>query len=182
MTLRRDYTQQLLRELARTEQLQAVQPVTTIEQRRGVIAAAAQALSRRGLASAKTELVNSALLELAKLLYAADEDGQPCHYDPPTRRILVALPWGSEGYKTWGLRASEARSLRKIMLDRTMLTEPFPLVDWDAECRSWLLNVRPYLSLGRAVLYLQTYPVSVQEWRAAAAATRSQWARKHFAE
>ena len=179
MTVRFDVAQ-LPRELARSEQVQSARPAPAVEQRKGVLAAAAITLNRRGLAAAKTELANAALLELAKLLYAGDDDGAPIHFDPATLRVLVPLPWGSNGYRAWGLRASEGRALRWVMLNRTICTDPAPWLDYDPEGRAWVINGRAYSRLGLAVAYLQTYPVTVQEWRAAAAATRTSWAKSHL--
>lgn len=174
-----DFVTQLPRELARTEHIQRAQPTPAVPPRLGHLAAAAQQLSRRGLAAAKVELVNAALLALADHLYDRDPDGVPVHYDPHTGRIGSALPWGPRGYKIWGLRSSESRALRHIMFERTLPNDPQPWLDWDPDSRGWLVNLRGYLSLGRAVIYLQHYPVTLAEWRAAVVATRSDWARTH---
>lgn len=177
-----DFVAQLPRELARAEQVQHARPGPSVEQRRGVLEAAAVTLSRRGLAAAKTELANAALLELAKLLYAGDDDGAPVNFDAETLRVLVPLPWGSNGYRAWGLRASEGRALRWLMLNRTVSTDPPPWLDYDPDGRAWVINGRAYAWLGLAVRYLQEHPITVQEWRAAAKATRTQWAKAHLGE
>ena len=173
---------QLPRELARSEQVQNARPGPAVEQRKVVLAAAAVTLNRRGLAAAKTELANASLLALAQLVYTADDDGAACNFDPATLRLLVPLPWGSNGYRAWGLRASEARALRHIMFERTICTDPPPWLDYDADSRGWVINGRMYARLGLAVGYLQAHPITVAEWRAAAAATRSAWAKKHLDE
>jgi len=177
MTTRLDFVTQLPRELARIEDTQRAQPVPAHQPRLGNLAAAAQQLSRRGLAAAKAELVNAALLALAEHLYARDPDGAPVHYDPHTGRTGTALPWGPRGYKIWGLRSSEGKALRWIMFQRTLPTDPQPWLDWDPDSRGWVVNLRSYPSLGRAVIYLQQHPVSLAEWRAAVAVTRTAWAR-----
>lgn len=181
MTANLDFVTQLPRELTRTEQVQRSRPAAP-EQRRNTLAAAAQALSRRGIAAAKVELVNAALLELAQFVYMADTDGAPVHFDPVTLRIGPALPWGSNGHRAWGLRASEARALRKIMLDRAAVANPQPWLVYDEASKGWIINGYKYPSLDLALGYLSAYAVTLQEWRAAVAATRSQWAKKHLGE
>lgn len=50
--------------------------------------------------------------------YEADTDGAPCNVDRVTFRLLRPAPWGSDGWKAWGLRHWEAGTLRQIMLNR----------------------------------------------------------------
>ena len=158
-------------ELARTEAIQGTQP-----DRFAPLRVVAQNLSRRGVAAAKAELANQALLTLAELLYELDEDGRPANVDPDGR-ILVPLPWGRLGHKVWGLRRTEANALRWLMLQRNAIQNE-PLWVYDAAGRTWLLNLA-YTRRG-AMTYLRTLPVTLPEWRQAWEVTRSQWSRQHL--
>lgn len=159
-------------ELARSEAITQAQP-----DRFAPLRAVAKNLSRRGVAQAKAELVNQALLTLADLIYEADTDGRPANVDPDGR-ILVPLPWGRLGHKAWGLRRTEANALRWLMLQR-YATQNEPLWVYDAAGRTWLVNLA--YTRRSALAYLRTMPVTLVEWRQAWEQTRSQWARQNLA-
>jgi hypothetical protein len=165
-------------ELARTEAISQAQPAAHVAQRPGLLNTAAAGLSRRGVMAAKAELANSVLLQLCKVLYESDTDGQAANIDPHGGRVLIPLPWGGMGHKKWRLRPSEARTLRYIMFNRTAADDPAPLLDYDADGRHWFLSLSDYPSLRRALAYLHEHPITVDEWRAAWRATRSGWAVK----
>lgn len=164
-------------ELARSEAISQAHPAPHVTQRPGVLNTAAAQLSRRGVMAAKAELANGVLLQLAKVLYEPDTDGKPANFDPAGGRVLIPLPWGRMGCKKWGLRASEGRALRYIMFNRTAAVDPAPWLDYDAGGRHWFLSIGTY-SQRRALGYLEQYPITADEWRAAWRATRSTWAAK----
>jgi hypothetical protein len=165
---------QVPKELQRTEALTTVQPAQhTVQRLRSV----AQSLSRRGVAAAKVELANTALVTLVDLLYETDEDGRPANVDADGR-VLIPLPWGRLGYRVWGLRRTEANALRWLMMNRAAQHgEPWLVYDQAARC--WLLNLA-YDSRRVALAYWRQLPVTLAEWRAAADATRSQWAAQNM--
>ncbi len=167
-------------ELARGETVTSAQPSAYVSRRPGLLTQAAAGLSRRGMMAAKAELANDALLTLVKLLYEIDTDGKVANIDSAGGRVLVALPWGRMGCKQWGLRASEGRAMRYIMFSRTAAYDPAAWLDYDANGRHWCVNLSAYPSLRRALVYLDNYPVTVDEWRAAWRATRSKWAVKQL--
>jgi len=105
-------------------------------QRIGALARVASALSRRGQVAAKVELANAALLNLCDLLYEPDDDGKPANIDV-TSRILVPLPWGRVGAKLWGLRTTEARCLRYIMLARSASDDAW--LRYEDSSRNWIV-------------------------------------------
>ena len=78
------------------------------------------------------------------------------------------------GCKAWGLRISEANALRWIMLRRQEQQQT--LLAYDTETRQWLLNDRDYPGKRMALAYVRSMQISIQEWRSAWEATRSQWA------
>jgi hypothetical protein len=166
-------------ELARNEAISQAHPAAHVAQRPGVLNTAAALLSRRGVMAAKAETANSVLLQLVKTLFEPDTDGKPANFDPAGGRVLIPLPWGRMGCKRWGLRANEARALRCIMFNRTAIGDPAPLLDYDAGGRYWFLSIGTY-SQRRALGYLDQYPITVDEWRAAWRATRSKWAAKQL--
>ena len=162
---------QIPAELARTEAIAAAQP-----ERFAPLRKVAKALSRRGLAAAKVELVNLALLELVNLVFEDDTDGRPANVDPDGR-ILIPLPWGRLGHKQWELRRTEANALRWLMLQRYAVQNE-PLFVYDAGGRVWLVN----LAYGKrsALSYLRTMPVTLAEWRQAWEVTTTTWARQNM--
>lgn len=162
---------QIPAELARTEAISGAQP-----ERFAPLRKVAKALSRRGLAAAKVELVNVALLELVDLVFEDDTDGRPANMDTDGR-VLVPLPWGRLGHKQWGLRRTEANALRWLMLQR-YATQNEPLFVYDAGGRVWLVNLA--YSKRSALSYLRTMPVTLAEWRPAWEVTTSQWARQNL--
>lgn len=138
-------------------------------------------LTRRGVADAKTKLLNDALFTLANLLYEVDEDGVIANIDPVDNRVLVPLPWGRMGAKRWRLRASEARCFRHIMFDR--LREINGLPPWlvySYEERYWQVNIEAYPTPNYVALYLEHCPVTTDEWRNAWEVTRSVWSARQL--
>lgn len=162
---------QIPAELERTEAIASTQPDRFTPLRK-----IAKALSRRGLATAKVEIVNVALLELVNLVFEADSDGHPANVDTDGR-ILIPLPWGRLGHKAWGLRRTEANALRWLMLQR-YATQNEPLFVYDAAGRVWLLNLA--YTKRSALSYLRTMPVTLAEWRPAWDITTSAWARQNM--
>jgi len=164
------------RELARTEvvtaskdQVERFQPLRQI----------AQNLSRRGLAAAKVELLNHALAAAADLCLEYDADGRPANVDHVTGAVLVPLPWGEAGYRRWGLRVTECRQLRYILLQRADRDRP-PLFDYDPAIRRWVFPLS--WSRRTAGAYMSLQPITLAEYRAAWAATRTAWATQHLRE
>ena len=76
---------------------------------------AAEQLNRAGTLQAQIGVVEGALVALINVLYATDADGQPANYDAVTGRILIPLPWGSSGWKHWGLRKMEAQQWHDVL-------------------------------------------------------------------
>jgi hypothetical protein len=171
----------ILGELTRGELVSQAHPAAYVAQRQGLLNTAAAQISRRGVMAAKAELANTALMTLIKVLYEPDTNGKAVNVDPHGGRVLIPLPWGRMGAKQWNLRASEARTLRFIMFNRTESHDPAPLLDYDADGRHWFLSLSHYPSLRRALTHLQDYPITVDEWRAAWQATRTRWAAKNMA-
>lgn len=161
------------RELARTEVI--------TEQRNQVdrwapLRSVAQALSRRGLAAAKVELVNHALALAVDLVLDADEDGHRPNIDADGR-VLVPLPWTRSGAKAWGLRRTEGRTFNRIMRLRSD-NQPQPLFIYLAESRGWIWGVWKRHTVGA---YLRGDPITLREWRAAWELETSPWARQNMA-
>jgi hypothetical protein len=93
-------------------------------------------------------------------------------------RLLVPVPWGDSGYKTWGLRVTEARVLRRIMLQRAAQAGALWYYDVDGRCWLWNLECRK----AAALTYLTNHPVTVQEYLSAYDAVRTTWARRKWGE
>lgn len=173
MTTTRTLAYQIPRELARTEAV----ATTTAPERHTALRGVAQRLSRRGVAQAKVELVNTALLNLIDLVYEFDADRIASNVDADGR-VLIPLPWGRLGYKHWGLRRTEANALRWLMLQRSAQhSEPWLVYDQAARC--WLLNLA-YDSRRSALTYWRQLPVTLAEWRTATDATRSAWSAQNM--
>jgi hypothetical protein len=147
----------------------AANPPAAVRQR---IQSAADELNRVGLMAMRVELVNEALCRFTALLYEKDTDGAFANIDSPTGRLLVCAPWGSAGWKLWGLRNYEARVLRAALMARLGKDCLF-----DYGSQAWFLNRQDYRTLAMALHYLETKPVTVSEWRKYAAKYASKWGK-----
>ena len=150
----------------RKAEVRAADPAQHTTRRSGAIAEAAAGLSRRNVATARTELANEALRKLIELCYEEIE-GELVNVDAHTQRILVPMPWGRLGSRSWGLRNSEAVILRSIMLARLASERNLPeLWQYDPIARSWLCDIRSYGSIQSALRWFKNHgEVSLSEWR-----------------
>lgn len=149
--------------LDRKPDVRAATPGEFLRQR---LADAAQRLSLAGEVAAHVELANEALHRLIYFVYEADTDGGPANICPVTFRFLRPAPWGSKGWKHWGLRKWEAGCLRAILLDRQAgARRTPPLFVMDGEARTWHLNYHEYNDIAHALSYLKKFPITLAEWR-----------------
>lgn len=155
--------------IERTQQLREALPVPNVKQR---MAAAAQELSLAGSNQARVELLNEAVLALAKVLYEVDPDGWLANLDPKTHRILIPVPWGRAGWKKWGMRYWESEILRQILIVRGQMQRVAPVYDYNDAARTWHLNHVHYPRFEQALMYWKANPISLKEWRIHADAYR----------
>lgn len=150
----------------RKAEVRAADPAQHTARRTSAIAEAAASLSRRNVATARTELANEALRKLIELCYE-ELEGELVNVDAHTQRILVPMPWGRLGSRSWGLRNSEAVILRSIMLARLASQRNLPeLWQYDPIARSWLCDIRSYGSVQSALRWFKNHgEVSLSEWR-----------------
>lgn len=160
------------RELARTEVI--TEKKDQVERFRP-LREAAKHLSRKGLAVTKAELFNNALAALADLCMEWETADRRANVDIDGR-LLVPVPWGDAGYKVWGLRVTEARILRRIMLQRAAQAGALWYYDGDGRCWLWNLEHRK----ATAISYLTNHPVTVGEYLSAYDAERTTWARSKW--
>ncbi len=137
-------------------------PASAIKQR---IADAAASLNRAGSMALHVELANEALTKFVIMLYQRDQDNTYANIDQRTHRLLVPAPWGSAGWRVWGLRNWESRILRCVMLERVKDTRRPCLFDYNTDNRTWYLNVTDYGVIEAAQHYLQRSPITLAEWR-----------------
>lgn len=161
-------------ELQRTEAMATVQIERHTPQRN--LRQVAERLTRRGVATAKVELVNGALLAFVEVLFDADPDGLYANLDIDGR-ILIPAPFGRKGGTMWGLRNTEQRALSVVMRQRSD-NEDAPLFVYDGETRHWFVG-NGY-TLKTALAYLRMVPITLAEWRDAWAVTRSKWAKQNL--
>lgn len=139
--------------------LEAVTPSPATQQR---VAELASNMNRMVTHQKRTFLASEAVRKLVETLYVED-----ANVDAETWRILIPLPWGSKGWKHWGIRQWEGRALQAAMINR---------IDWHSqngsaplflyESQVWLLNLGDYPSLESAQEYAKKYPLGWKEWRA----------------
>lgn len=154
---------ELLQVVDRKNEIRAAAlPAGMVKQR---IAQAAQDLNRAGNMALHVELANEALTKFVIMLYYKDQDGGWANIDGRTHRLLVPAPWGSAGWKYWGLRNWESRILRCVMLERVRDAKRPCLFDYNGEARIWHLNVLDYPAIEAAQHYLQRSPITLAEWR-----------------
>lgn len=152
--------------LQRMDDTRRAHPVRHTPQR-PVLQAAGEALSRRGLAALCAEHLNSALQRVVELAYEPDTDGRMANVDAHDGRLLVAAPWGSAGYRKYGLRRREADVLRAILFARMSPSAGgyVPLFLWDADRRVWCVNLADYPSAAQAGGYVAHAAVTVREYK-----------------
>lgn len=145
-------------------------PTTAVKAR---MAQAAEALSQAGAMQAHLDVCTEAMAALIAVLYTTDSDGQPANYDRATGRILLKTPWGSGGWKAWGLRRWEATVLRGILLERTQAKRRLaPLFDYNFDNSRWYLNTSDFPSTEAALGWLRKDGPKLAEWRSAVNAYR----------
>jgi len=141
------------------------------------IAERAAHMDRAGVLAAKVELCNEALNRLVELIYRADDDGVLANVDVITYRLLIPAPWGKSGYKQWGLRETEAEALNRVLRGRQtgyQKGQRPPLFVYDAESRTWHVNLPDYPNMKSASFWLKGEPIRLEEFRAALAQGKRQ--------
>lgn len=128
------------------------------------IGEAAENLSRGAIAAARITLVNECMVGLGRLLYEVDAAGHPVNVDGVTARLLVPVPWGSRGWKVWGLRQWEGRLLRRLLYRRYVQAERVALFWYSADRNSWYLN-RRYDTPAKHGEYWRNHAITPAEWR-----------------
>ena len=129
------------------------------------IAEASDALSLANELKVSSEIVNEALYKLVDILYEPATDGGFANADPVDGRILIPTPWGSDGWKAWGLRNWEAVVLRKILLARMPLSKPLALFGYSQRTNRWHVDLDNYETKASAFQYVKQNPITPQEWR-----------------
>lgn len=154
---------ELMQTIDRKNEIRAAAlPASMVKQR---IAQAADELNRAGSMALHVELANEALTKFTLMLYQREQDGGWANIDQRTHRLLVPAPWGSAGWRVWGLRNWESRILRCVMLERVKDARRPCLFDYNTDNRTWYLNVTDYGVIAAADHYLQRSPITLAEWR-----------------
>lgn len=131
------------------------------------LADSAAELSKAGSLAATCVVLNDALRQFVELLYEQDTDGSLANVDQVTGRILVPCPWGSAGWRRWGLRAWEAEALRHILRSRPADGQRPALFAYNADANTWHLQLADWPHVAGAHFYLDRQPVKPAELRAA---------------
>lgn len=151
--------------LARMEETRQAHPAPFSPAR--AVAVAGTELTRRGLAALAVEHLTAAVFRLLELAFEGDTDARLCNTDPHDGRLLVPAPWGSAGYKRYGLRRREGEVLRLFLLER-MTPKPgsaVPLFLYDHERRAWYLNLNDYPTRAAAGEYWRHAGLTVRAYR-----------------
>jgi len=135
-------------------------------QRHTGLRAAAQSLSLRNVDQAICELMNEALARLVALAYETDSGGY-CNMDGATGKLLIPLPWGSNGATRWGLRPQEANIMRQVLFDWEQCAPS--LLRYDRTRRAWFVNLRDFSNYHLAKQWLAVRQVTVGAYRNARA-------------
>jgi len=151
--------------LTRIEETREAHPATFAPLR--AVAAAGSELTRRGLAALAVEHLTAALFRLVELAYEEDTDARLANVDRHDGRLLVPVPWGSAGYKRYGLRRREADVLRALLFERMTPKPgaPVPLFQYDAARRTWHVNLFDYPTRPAAGEYLRRVGFTVREYK-----------------
>lgn len=127
-----------------------------------------------GRVASKVEYANALLVGVVELLYDADTDGEFANFDIDGR-VIVGMPWGSDGRKLWGVRASEAKALRFVMMRRA--ERPDAWIVYRPESKGWYVTQR---TSRHAYAMLAAAPITNEEWRRAWSATKTAWAEDNL--
>lgn len=125
------------------------------------MAASADSMNNAAKIQGAIEIANEALCKLTSILYETI-DRIPVNVDAKTYRLLVPAPWGDSGYSKWGMRATEARILRSVLMWRAHSDPRSALFDYAD--RRWFLNATTYKSSSAALAYLKEKPITAKEW------------------
>lgn len=125
------------------------------------IQVSADQISNKARVEGELAVANEALNKLAIVLYET-VDLIPINVDSRTYKIQIAIPWGDSGYHHWGLRSTEARIVRWILMARYRRNPDQALFHF--KDRYWYLNANAYASAAQAVDYLKSNPISMREW------------------
>lgn len=151
--------------LARMEETRDARPAHHAPVR--TVAAAGDTLTRKGLAALAVEHLTGALLRVIELAYEEDTDARLANVDAQDGRLLIPVPWGSAGYKKYGLRRREGEVLRLILFERMTpkAGAPVPLFTYAEERRTWHVNLFDFPSRSAAGDYLRHAGVTVREYK-----------------
>jgi len=129
---------------------------------------AAESLSRANMYRAHCEVLAEALARCTMMLYERDSVGRWVNMDR-TGQALIALPWGRAGQRLWGLRRSEANTLRAILFGwqhwHDARREPALYLYGENE-RRWWLNLADYPDQAAGMRWVQAHPITLNQWRA----------------
>ncbi len=137
----------------------------TPERYRG-LRAVAESISLANVDQATCELMNEALARLVALAYETDNGGL-ANIDNVTGKILIPLPWGSNGASRWGLRPSEANILRQVLFD--WQHDAPSLLNYDRTRKSWFINLFDFGNYHLAKRWLAVHQVTIAVYRDARA-------------
>lgn len=129
------------------------------------IAAAGDELTRRGLAALAVEHLQAALFRVVELAYDLDNDNRLCNVDAVDGRLLIPVPWGSAGYKRYGLRRREAEVLRLYLFDAMTPKPGTPVPLFVYEGRSWFVNLVDYPTRAEAGAWLKQSGLTVRAYK-----------------
>lgn len=118
-----------------------------------------ETLSRKNTLGAKAELCNEVLYKLTTLLYEK-VGGQFVNIDPITAQVLIPMPTGWKFYRLYGLRKSEAVSLRKQLL-YWQNNERYPWLIYAGERKRWYINLEHYPTVDAACSFLDSHKVDI---------------------
>ncbi len=133
---------------------------------------AAEQLNQAGSLQARLGVCEAALVALVNVLYATDADQRPANYDDKTGRILVPLPWGSGGWRHWGLRRMEADCLRRVMIGRSGQRKPPCLFFYAVDSRQWYVDYETYPTVNDALCWVRDHGPQLREWHTVVEAYR----------
>lgn len=136
------------------------------------MAQAAESLNLAGALQAQIGVAESALVAFIQALYTLDADQRPANYDEVTGRILIPAPWGSSGWRHWGLRKTEAFVLRKVLLSRVGHRTTPPLFGFDNDSKQWFLDTETYPDADSALRWVRDRGPGLNEWRTIVSAHR----------
>ncbi len=111
----------------------------------------ATAISKRAIMKAHATNMRSILMTATETYYEKTSYGVLWNVEADGK--IDPVPWGSKGYKAWGVKRMYSTALRTHLMDQQ--EKPDCLYLWDDTTRCWYINLSVYPRVSDALGWVQ---------------------------